>query len=261
MISNLLKDKIAILTGGSGILGKQFANTLLQCGAKVAIFDIKEFENIEENNMLKYYCVDVTKKSSIKEGLDKVIDELGVPDILINNAGIDSPPSANSEANYRFEDVPEYIFRNTIDVNVIGVVLCCQVIGKAMMERGGSIINIGSIYGMLSPNNNIYKYKQTDSNQWYKPVAYSLSKSSLYNFTRYLATYWASNNIRVNIVSPSGVFNNQEHQFLEQYQKLVPMNRMSDASEVAYPIMFLASEYSSYITGQNIVIDGGYSAW
>lgn len=256
---NLLDGKIAFLTGGNGQLGTAITETFLKYGAKVASIDLDVKHT--GNDIVKYYKCDVTDKNSIRECLDLIKKELGTPNVLINNAGIDSPPSANSDANLPFEFVPKEIFENTINVNTLGVVYCCQELGLEMRNNGGSIVNIGSIYGVLSPNHTIYEYKNQNGAQWFKPSAYSISKSANINLTRYLATYWAGQNIRVNMVSPAGIFNNQDEQFLNSYLRNVPMNRMANVNEIANAIAFLCSDMSSYVTGQNLIVDGGLSAW
>jgi NAD(P)-dependent dehydrogenase (short-subunit alcohol dehydrogenase family) len=147
-------------------------------------------------------------------------------------------------------------------VNVKGIVLCCQVIGGQMAIEGrGSIINICSIYGIVSPDQRIYEYRRKTGLPFYKPVAYSVSKSALLNLSRYLATYWAEKNIRVNTLTFAGVFNNQDKEFLKGYCTHVPLGRMAREDEYNGAVQFLLSDASSYMTGSNLVIDGGWTAW
>ena len=188
----------------------------------------------------------------------------GVPHVLVNNAGLDTQPSAPPEVSGPFEDFPEDVWREVLEVNMTGIFLCCQVVGGAMAKAGrGSIVNIGSIYGMLSPIQDIYAYKEKKTGRpFVKPVAYSASKSGLYNFTRYLATYWAKKGVRVNIMTPSGVRRDtQDAEFQANYCARMPIGRMAEEDEFNGALVFLASDASRYMTGANLVIDGGWTAW
>ncbi len=188
----------------------------------------------------------------------------GMPEILINNAGIDTQPSAPPEVSGPFEQFPEEVFREVVNVNLVGTFLCSQVVGAKMAEAGrGSIINIGSIYGMLSPVQDIYAYKQEKTGvPFIKPVAYSASKSGVYNLTRYMATYWAKKGVRVNVLTPSGVFRDtQDAEFQKNYCARIPIGRMAQPGEYNGAMIFLASDASKYMTGSNLVIDGGWTAW
>jgi NAD(P)-dependent dehydrogenase (short-subunit alcohol dehydrogenase family) len=149
-----------------------------------------------------------------------------------------------------------------MEVNAKGVFLACQVFGGAMAKAGrGSVVSISSIYGMLSPDQRIYEYRRETGEPFFKPVAYSASKSSLFNLTRYLATYWAPRGVRVNTVSLAGVFNRQDERFLAGYEPKVPLGRMAREDEYNGAIVFLMSDASSYMTGANVVLDGGFTAW
>jgi len=265
-----VKDRVIIVTGGMGQLGRQFTKSLCETGAKVAVFDIKIEKPIFEHYFEKYIqldrvmgvVVDITSRSSIKEGLKQVNQKWGVPFGLINNAAIDAPPNAPVEENGPFENYPEQSFDRIMRVNVKGIVLCCQEIGGQMATEGkGSIINICSIYGIVSPDQRIYEYRQKNGSPFYKPVAYSVSKSALLNLTRYLATYWAEKNVRVNTLTFAGVFNNQDTEFLKGYCTHVPLGRMAREDEYNGAVQFLLSDASSYMTGSNLVIDGGWTAW
>lgn len=265
-----VQDKIVVITGGLGQLGRQFTKVLLANGARVAIFDslgpvnsdiVKLCEPGSSKNLL---CieVDVTKKESIENGLLQIIAQWGTPHALINNAALDSPPDAPAEENGPFETYPEDSWDRVMEVNTKGTFLSCQVIGGKMAEEGrGSLINICSIYGLVSPDQRIYEYRNKGGASFNKPVAYSVSKSALLNMTRYLATYWANKNIRVNTLSFGGVFNGQDEKFLKGYCSHVPIGRMANEDEYNGAILFLISEASSYMTGSNLVIDGGWTAW
>ena len=265
-----LDNKIAVITGGLGQLGQQFSSALAQYGAKVAIVDItsspkkmsEEFETYLNKGIIKIFKADITKRDELENVLQEIIKIWDTPDILINNAAIDSPPDAPASENGQFESYPESSFDKIIDINLKGTFICCQVFGGAMAEKGrGSIINIASIYGIVSPNQDIYEYKRKKGQDWYKPPAYAVSKSGIYNLTRYLATYWAKKGVRVNTLTPAGIFNNQDKEFLEEYHKRIPINRMARQDEMNGPVIFLASDASSYMTGANLVVDGGWTAW
>lgn len=265
-----VSNRVFVITGGLGQLGRQFTLALLDQEAKVAIFDLASTEAVRlerfgkwhDHPNLRFYTVDVTNRSSIEEAYQHLYSIWGVPDGLVNNAALDSPPNAPAEENGPFESYLESSFDTIMDVNVKGVLLSCQVIGGAMAVAGrGSIINIASIYGLVSPNQSIYEYRRRDGEQFYKPVAYSVSKSALYNLTRYLATYWAASGVRVNTLTFAGVFNNQADEFLKSYLPHLPLGRMARADEYNGAVIFLLSEAASYMTGANIVLDGGWTAW
>ncbi len=265
-----LNNRVAIVTGGLGQLGIQFSVSLSDYGANVAVIDIvkkkkkgnHDFDKYLNSGRIKIYNADIRKRALIEKTLKDIKIDLGNPSILINNAGIDSPPGADAQENGPFENYPEESLNKVIDVNIKGVFLCSQVFGGEMAKNNyGSIINISSIYGIVSPHQDIYEYKRKNGQLWYKPASYSISKSAILNLTRYLAIYWAKNNVRVNTLSPAGIFNNQEEEFLEEYKKRMPLGRMASEDEMNGAIIFLASDASSYMTGSNIVIDGGWTAW
>jgi NAD(P)-dependent dehydrogenase (short-subunit alcohol dehydrogenase family) len=251
-----LDGRVAVVTGGAGQVGGEIARGLASCGAKVAIFDIVE---AAEGDRISSYAVDVTDRSAIERATAGLPD---VPQILVNAAALDSPPDAPAEEVGPFEDYPSESFDEVMAVNVKGTLFACQVIGARMAEAGrGSIVNISSIYGMLSPVQELYDFRRSGSETFFKPVAYSVSKSALYNLTRYLATYWAKSGVRVNTLTLAGVANEQPQEFLEAYTARMPLGRMAEAHEVVGPVVFLASDASSYVTGANVVVDGGWSAW
>ena len=269
-----VENKICIVTGGLGQIGKNFVEELHNRGAKVAVFSrtvnqkrIDETfpsEKFDHAN-LQFYAVDINKKETIEAALDQIQASWGTPDVLVNNAGIDTQPSAPPEVSGPFEKFPEEVFREVVDVNLIGTFLMCQAVGARIVaaNKGGSIINIGSIYGMLSPIQDIYKYKEERTGiPFIKPVAYSAAKSGIYNLTRYLATYWGKKGIRVNTLTPAGVWRNtQDETFIANFTNRMPMGRMSRENEYNGALIFLASEASSFMTGSNLVIDGGWTAW
>ncbi|GAB6276029.1 MAG: SDR family oxidoreductase [Rectinema sp.] len=266
-----VRDYVAIITGGMGQLGKQFVRTLAERGAKVAIFarHIPGPEQISEvfsdcSERIMAVSVDITKKKSLQDGLAAVMKIWGTPHVLVNNAGLDTQPSAPPEVSGPFEKFPEEVFREVVEVNLVGTFLACQVVGAEMAREGrGSIINIGSIYGMLSPVQDIYAYKEVKTGiRFVKPVAYCASKSGIYNLTRYLATYWALKGVRVNTLTPSGVWRStQDAEFQANYCARIPIRRMAREDEFNGAIVFLASQASSYMTGANLIMDGGWMAW
>jgi NAD(P)-dependent dehydrogenase (short-subunit alcohol dehydrogenase family) len=251
-----LDGRVAVVTGGAGQLGGEIARGLAASGAAVSIFDIAEAPDSEG---VQSVVVDVTDRAAVEQATSELP---GVPHILINAAALDSPPDAPAEEVGPFEDYPAQSFDEIMDVNVKGTLFACQVIGGRMAEAGrGSIVNISSIYGMLSPVQELYDFRRASGQTFFKPVAYSVSKSALYNLTRYLATYWAKSGVRVNTLTLAGVWNGQPQEFLDAYTARMPLGRMADAGEVVGPVVFLASDASSYMTGANVVVDGGWSAW
>jgi NAD(P)-dependent dehydrogenase (short-subunit alcohol dehydrogenase family) len=243
-----LRDRVAVVTGGAGQLGAEIVRGLEARGARVAVFDVAA----------ERYRVDVTDRAAI----EAAVDEVGVPHILVNAAALDSPPDAPPEDVGPVESYPEASFDEVMDVNVKGTFLACQVIGSRMAAAGrGSIVNMSSVYGMLSPVQELYEFRRGGGEEFYKPIAYSVSKSALYNLTRYLATYWAKSGVRVNTLTLAGIANDQPRPFVEAYTARMPLGRMADVGEVVGPVVFLASDASSYVTGANLVADGGWSAW
>jgi len=265
-----IADRVIIVSGGMGQLGRQYSLALADRGAKVAILDVA----VEENRVIERYgercrdenllfvSADITERQSIEAALGQVKDRWGPPHGLINNAALDSPPNAPAEENGPFETYPEKSWDDVMKVNVKGTFLCCQVIGRELASAGrGSIVNICSTYGIVSPDQRIYEYRRKGGEPFFKPVAYSASKSALLNLTRYLATYWAGRNVRVNTVTLGGVFNNQDEEFLKGYCARVPLGRMAREDEYNGVMVFLMSDAAAYMTGSNLVVDGGWTAW
>jgi len=270
-----VENKICIVTGGLGQIGKNFVQELNKRGAKVAVWGrtvnndriakaLGEQALTDPN--LRFYSVDITDKVRMNEVLDDMEAAWGdAPDVLVNNAGIDTQPSAPPEVSGPFENFPEEVFREVVDVNLVGTFLACQAVGARMVKanKGGSIINVGSIYGMVSPIQDIYAYKKEQTGiPFIKPVAYSAAKSGVYNLTRYLATYWGKQGIRVNTLTPAGVWRDtQDATFQANFCARMPMGRMSQENEYNGALIFLASKASSFMTGSNLIIDGGWTAW
>ncbi|MBF0363045.1 MAG: SDR family oxidoreductase [Oligoflexia bacterium] len=262
-----LKGKIIIVTGGLGLLGRQYVSSLIEVGARVAIFDLltsredilyELFPTTPKTSLIAEN-VDITKVDSWEKGIQKVIQTWGIPKGLINNAALDSPPNAPIEETGPLETYPITSWEKVMDTNLKGSFLGCQLVGREMLKAGeGSIINISSIYGNVSPDQNIYEYRRKKGEIFYKPIAYSVSKSGILNMTRYLAVYWAKKNIRVNTLTLSGVYNNQSPEFVESYTQRIPIGRMAKENEFNAAIVFLLSKASSYMTGSNLIIDGGW---
>jgi NAD(P)-dependent dehydrogenase (short-subunit alcohol dehydrogenase family) len=204
---------------------------------------------------------DVTDRASLGHALDAIERRWGAPDVLVNNAALDAPPDAPAAENGPFETYPEDSWDRVMAVNAKGVMLCCQVFGGAMAKAGrGSIINIGSIYGLVSPDQSLYEHRRQGGEAFFKPVAYSASKASLLMLTRYLATYWGGRGVRVNSLTLGGVFNEQHPDFVTRYAARVPLGRMAAPEDYVGPVLFLASDASRYMTGANMVVDGGWTA-
>lgn len=259
-------DDIVVITGTSGMLGASYAAAFLERGARVAGLDrTRSFRSDELSvrfgDRFLHVDADITAKAALQEVLLKVEETFGTPTVLVNNAALDSPPSAPAEENGPFETYPEESWDSVMTVNLKGVFLCCQVFGAAMAKAGkGSIINVASIYGLVAPDQSIYDYRRQRGEVFFKPVAYSASKSGIYNLSRYLAQYWAKQNVRVNSLTIAGVFADQEQAFLDAYCARMPVGRMADPNEYDGAILFLASDAARYMTGANLVVDGGWTA-
>ena len=263
-----LAGEVAIVTGGLGQLGRQYVQTLVGAGAAVAIFDIRDAASpelaglVNEKNVIVVKA-DITKKDEVTAGFQTVIGALGVPTILVNNAGLDSPPHAPTSDNGPFEDFSEASWDAVIDSHLKGMLFMSQEFIRAARKAGkqGSIINISSTYGVVAPDQSLYDFRRKDGEEFYKPVAYSVAKSGVLNFTRWLAEYGARWGIRANTLVPGGRFANQPQEFLKEYNRRTMLGRMANADEYNAAILFLASnKASSYMTGSMLVIDGGWTA-
>ncbi len=260
--------RVVVVTGGMGQLGRRFSLALRGRGARVVVLDVAaNRERVDERygssrDGLLFVEADVTDRGSLQAALATVEGQWGAPHALVNNAAIDAPPDAPPEENGPFETYPEASWDRVMAVNTKGVFLCSQVFGAAMAREGrGSIVNISSIYGLVSPDQRIYDYRRQSGEEFFKPIAYSASKATLLNLTRYLATYWAPRGVRVNTLTLAGVFNRQDPRFLTAYCQHVPLGRMARDDEYDAAVVFLVSEASSYMTGSNMIVDGGWTAW
>jgi NAD(P)-dependent dehydrogenase (short-subunit alcohol dehydrogenase family) len=202
---------------------------------------------------------DVTDRASLDAVLARVLAKHDLPSVLVNNAGIDQPPDAAART-YRVEDVPLDDFRRTLDVNLAGTFNATQVFGSPMRDAGrGSIVNIGSLYASIAPDPGLYDHMEADP-PFLKPAAYGASKAGIVSLTRYFARLWGPHGVRVNALSPGGVAGGQDDEFLRKYGARVPLGRMAEPSDLAGPLVFLASDASRYVTGHELRVDGGFTA-
>ena len=265
-----LTGEVAVVTGGMGQLGAALSVALATRGMRVAILDLETAprsgaaglrSGLDEGTIRAHQC-DVTDRAAVEAALALVEVDWGVPHLLVNAAALDAPPDAAAAEVGPFEDVPLESLERVVHTNVLGVVVPCQVVGAAMARAGrGSIVNVGSVYGMLSPDQSLYGFRRDAGETFFKPVGYSVSKSALLNLTRYLATYWGRSGVRVNTLTPHGIENGQPEQFVAAFAERSPLGRLMDVSEAVGAVVFLASDASSYMTGANLVLDGGWSAW
>ena len=266
-----LTGKTAVVTGGGGILGPRFVDALAARGARVALVDAVTEKadgaaaeiNGKRPDACRPYACDVVDPAAVKALHEKVKKDLGPVDILVNAAAAKSPDFFKGfEEVGAFESFPIEDWNHVMGVNTTGVMICCREIGAAMARRGaGSIVNILSIYGIVAPDQRIYEGSEYEGRAINTPAVYSTSKAAVWGLTRYLATYWGDKGVRVNGVTPGGVFSGQNDTFVVRYSARVPLGRMAEKDEMSGAVVFLASDAASYITGQNIVVDGGLSAW
>ena len=267
-----LSGRVAIITGGTGLLGQQHAEAIARAGGVPVLADIQidgvDPQSREWKERFGWQAcaiqTDVTDLASVKKLLADVLDRFGRVDILINNAA--NNPKMESKADVEFsrlEFFPLEQWEADLDVGLKGAFLCSQVIGSEMARRKqGVIVNVASDLAVIAPDQRLYRIPdRTEDLQPVKPVTYSVVKTGLIGLTRYLATYWADSGIRVNAISPGGVYNNQPDDFVERLARLIPLGRMANANEYQAAILFLCSDASSYMTGSNLVIDGGRSCW
>lgn len=269
-----LTGRFALITGAGGLLGPQHALALLESGADVVLTDIDRnaLDALMSNDFFDGYVdkvrtleMDVTAKESVRQAQQELQDSGSKVDILVNNAAIDPKvdDAGDMPASSRFENLDLAAWQLQLDVGLTGAFLCSQVFGSAMADGGGGVIvNIASDLSVIAPDQRLYVQAGTeDDNQPVKPVSYSVVKTGLIGLTRYLATYWADKAVRVNAISPGGIFNDQPQEFVDRLTDRIPMGRMANTDEYRAAIQFLCSDASAYMTGQNLVMDGGRSVW
>ena len=265
-----LVGRTALVTGGAGLLGRQFTLALGEAGAKVVVADLDvEAAQAHAQTLMATGItalavgVDVTDVESVSEMVQRTVAEFSSLDVIVNSAALDpkfDPENLSSQSANAFETYPLDNWKQAIDVNLTGMFLTCQAAARQMLQQNyGVMINICSTYGLVGPDQRLYEH--SDGPQQYKPVYYSVSKAGVLGLTRYLATYYAGKPIRVNALTPGGVYNQHDEAFLRAYSARTVMGRMAQPDELSGAVVFLASEASSYMTGANLIVDGGWTAW
>jgi len=261
-----LQNRTVILTGSAGRLGSRFAHVLSEAGANVVLVDIQEEKNkkMEEQIAKKYHTrptsfnVDITDEVAMKKLVKDVLIKYRKIDVLINNAHF--VPRDHPQRDVPFEQYPLELWSQVTSSNLRGLFLCCKEIGKVMSkQKRGIIVNISSIYGIVGPDQRIYGDSRLNS-----PAFYSATKGAMVNLTRYLASYWSGRNIRVNTLTLGGVFDpvlHKDRNFVAKYSKKTMIGRMAGPEDFDGALLFLASDSSSYMTGANLIVDGGWTAW
>lgn len=262
-----LTGRTAIVTGAAGLLGRRHCRALAEAGAQVVATDrdldacVAIAEELGSSAMT--IAANVTDPRSVRALLEEVLDHTGRVDVLVNNAAINDmfeSPAAALELS-RFENYPLDLWQRSLEVNVTGVFLCSQIIGTEMARAGrGSIINIGSTYGVVAPDQSLYRDPE-GRQRFYKSPVYPTTKGAVLAFTRFLAAYWGHAGVRVNALSPGGVENGQDDFFVREYARRTPLNRMATPTDFMGALVFLASDASAYVTGANLIVDGGFTLW
>lgn len=262
-----VSGKTVVVTGGAGILGSIYSMRFAEEGARVIVSDIESDKCMRVAEKISTrtgaqcmgISVNLSEEASVKDWARQVLDTFGSVDVLINNAATKSPNFFEPLENFPLSD-----WNHVVAVNMTGIFLAVRELGPAMAEKGkGSIINISSIYGIVGPDQRIYEGSFYDDmgGTINTPFVYSATKGAIVAMTRYLATYWGPRGIRTNTLTPGGVYSGQNETFREKYSDKVPLGRMAEAEDMVGAMLFLASEASSYINGQNLIIDGGWTAW
>jgi NAD(P)-dependent dehydrogenase (short-subunit alcohol dehydrogenase family) len=264
-----LTGRVALVTGGAGLLGGEFCRTLAGAGAAVVVADLDGIAAEEvaaaierEGEKARAIALDVTQPESARRAVAEGVGAFGRLDILVNCAALDPKFDASHAGQHTnaFEDYPLEMWNQALAVNLTGMFLCSQAAARPMLEQGsGVIINLCSTYGLVGPDQRIYERPGQPAQ--FKPVHYSVTKAGVLGLTRYMATYYAGRNLRVNALTPGGVFNQHDETFVRSYSARTVLGRMARKDEMNGALLFLASEASSYMTGANLVVDGGWTAW
>lgn len=250
-----LHGRVAIITGGAGMLGLEYARALSEAGARVVLFDVRSNPRAQR---FDYAEVDITKKSEVAKALKAVIKKYGRVDVLINNAAMNPVPGSRESAMQfsPYERYPIDLWERELSVGLTGMLLCSQAVIPIMKkQKSGSIINVSSTYGLVAPDNRIYDRGK------FKSIGYATAKGAVPNFTRSMASYLRGTSIRVNTLTPGGVFAGHSRDFVKRYSDRTLMGRMAKRDEYNGAVLFLASDASSYMTGANLVVDGGWTSW
>jgi NAD(P)-dependent dehydrogenase (short-subunit alcohol dehydrogenase family) len=263
-----LSGKVVLVTGGAGLLGQVFCQAFADSEAQVAVVDIDQpaakslADDVSKKSGQKVsgFGCDITSPESVAQMVAAVVSDFGRIDVLVNNAA--SKGSNLDEFFKPFEEYSLRTWREVMSVNIDGLFLVAQAIGKQMkLQGGGSIIQTSSIYGILAPDQRIYEGSEYNGRPINSPAVYSASKAAVVGLTSYLSTHWADSGIRVNSLTPGGISSGQNKTFDDKYSNRVPLGRMGKASELTGALIYLASDASSYVTGQNLIVDGGLSTW
>jgi NAD(P)-dependent dehydrogenase (short-subunit alcohol dehydrogenase family) len=267
-----LTKKVIIITGGAGLLGREYALAISRMGGTAVIADLNPeatraaAQTVTEKGGCPAVSIptDVTSKESVTNLIQETLRQFGRIDGLVNNAALD-PKFDNSQGQQhtnRFEDYPLELWNQSLAVNVTGMFLCAQAVAPVMLEQNsGVIVNVSSMYGIVGPDQRLYQRDDPNTPPSFKPVQYSVTKSAVLGLTHYLAAYYAGKNIRVNTLTPGGVNNGHDEEFLRRYNAKAILGRMAEKDEMCGPLLFLLSDASSYMTGANLIVDGGWSAW
>jgi NAD(P)-dependent dehydrogenase (short-subunit alcohol dehydrogenase family) len=266
-----MSGRTVIVTGGAGLLGREYGRALVDAGANVVLADIdgSRVDAIATDlgatgGKIIGIAVDVTDEDSVAHLVRETLTAFGRIDGLVNNAALDPKFDRGKSAQLAitFENYPLELWNRALAVNLTGLFLCARAVAPSMLEQGrGVIVNVSSTYGMVGPDQRLYESDRPDAPREFKPVAYSVTKSGVLGFSRYLAAYWAGTGIRVNTLTPGGVLNEQPPEFVRRYSARTPLGRMADRREYCGALLFLLSDASSYMTGSNLVVDGGWTAW